>query len=99
MAIDMARHAATQPAVRAKCLSTSECQMGLICPPHQMFVAAECRGCRGQAFSSVLSHVRGHLEMPALLRILEMMRGLQLPVYHLFKASATSGSAKSSTFS
>jgi len=34
------------------------------------------------AFSSVLSHVRGHLDMPTLQTILQMMRGLQLPVYH-----------------
>merc|ERR1711972_145673 len=34
------------------------------------------------AFCSVLSHVRGHLEMPTLQLILDTMRGLELPVYH-----------------
>merc|ERR1711972_525164 len=33
------------------------------------------------AFCSVLSHVRGHLEMPTLQLILDTMRGLELPVY------------------
>merc|ERR1712087_100894 len=34
------------------------------------------------AFSCVLAHVRGHLELPTLQLILDTMRGLQLPVYH-----------------
>merc|ERR1719440_2779953 len=34
------------------------------------------------AFSSVLSHVRGHLDMPTLELVLQTMRGLGLPVYH-----------------
>ena len=40
------------------------------------------------AFSSVLSYVRGDLEEAHLDEILEMMRGLKLPVYHpLFDAA------------
>ena len=34
------------------------------------------------AFSSVLAHVRGHLESETLDLILQTMRGLSLPVYH-----------------
>jgi len=34
------------------------------------------------AFSCVLAHVRGHLEMETLALILDAMRALQLPVYH-----------------
>ena len=34
------------------------------------------------AFSSVLAHVRGQIDRPTLVRILDMLRGLQLPVWH-----------------
>jgi len=34
------------------------------------------------AFSSCLAHVLGHIDEPTLNRILDMLRGLSLPVYH-----------------